>query len=417
MTKVARIVRPGDSFGHSPVRRVLLNDRHSSERDKLRGALRYATECGWNVRVTADDSDARVRPLWEGGWPEGVLQLSTYAGDWRFGGPAVVVDWNCSPRPQLPRAVFLACETVAGHQTLARLLVARGFRRFVWSAFPGGSDPKGTNWPSVRRRLLAEALRAHGMTLETAPTFDAFAPSSHDLRILRLFLRSLGPDTLVLAANDGWGSIVMRHAVEWRLAPTKRFSLLGFDNDRDVCESIAPALSSVDLCFEEAGRTGARLLGAMMDCAPGAPAPGQIVAGPEPVFVERGSTRRTGTPDPSLRVADALAYLRRHALEPITVESFARYLGLTRQRAGALFRTETEKSIARHLADERVRLMQKALRETDLSLADICRRTPFSEESYARTFFRRQTGMSMGEWRSVAASRPPRSTSDTGPAH
>lgn len=398
---------------------VLLRMAYSSARDKLRGVQRYASEHGWEARVASADQYDHVIPLIESGWPEGVLLLSSYNGGWCFRGPSVIVNFGEIPRQQLPNAAMLSCETYASHRAIVNKLVVRGYRRFVWSVFPEGPDASPKDWPAVRRRLLEKALKSHHIALETAPTVDSLAPDPKDMESLRAFLGTLTPDTVVVAANDGWAGVVMQLSIEWGFAIPRDFSLVGIDNDHDACESLEPALTSVDPRFEEAGRRGAQLLDRILDRTSGAPKPGDVVAGPAAVLAERDTLRPVG-PNPALahdsnRVTEAIAFVRAHAKESITVETVADRMGLTRQRAGAVFRAETGHSIAEAIAAERVRLMQEAMLKTKQSMADICRGMPFSEESYARTFFRRQTGLSMGEWRKRARAARSSSSPNTVP--
>lgn len=375
---------------------LVSNLSHASERSKILGARAWAlAHADWEIEEVSFNDPERLAPLLRHWHPDGILYFSYVPRDGLvFQGPAVVVHWRTEPRDWLPNASFVACETDRTAQTVVSELLTHGFRRFVYSEV---TDEHGL-WSAWRRRNLARALRAAGFRLERAPT--ATAPNRLEQGRARLaaYLTDLSPDTVVLASNDTWGASLLELCARHGLVVPAHFSVVGFDNTVQRCESVRPFLASFDLRFDEAGALGARLLDERMAGLPQAQNPGAVAYPPPPVLVERASVRHTiCSMEP--RVARALDFLHRHAADPIGVEDIAAVLGVSRRQAGTLFRRQLGQSVLEILTGARIALVQQRLRDTDDSIHAVCATLPFLNEIYLKSLFRTRCGLSMRDYR------------------
>lgn len=95
-----------------------------------------------------------------------------------------------------------------------------------------------------------------------------------------------------------------------------------------------------------------------------------------------------------------------------TIQDVARELGVCAQTLRKDFVRSEKISLRKYIAGQRVGAMQDLLRRTDLPCMDICRELGCREDVGER-FFKRQTGMTMLQFRNVArgAERPQGSAS------
>lgn len=102
----------------------------------------------------------------------------------------------------------------------------------------------------------------------------------------------------------------------------------------------------------------------------------------------------------SPRVSRAIELILDHATDAdFNVETLAKRLGCTREYLARLFRKATGIAPSDYLLQQRVRLVSRALRETDEKLDLIARRCGFSGANYLCRAFKKQAGVTPDRFR------------------
>jgi len=106
--------------------------------------------------------------------------------------------------------------------------------------------------------------------------------------------------------------------------------------------------------------------------------------------------------EPKEFVAAAIAFLKRHLAEPVSMEELVRHVGFSRARMFDLFKAQTGLTPNDYLQRLRVEKAQEQLRHTDRSVTEIALATGFSSGQYFSTVFARYTGVSPTDFRNGA---------------
>jgi|GEM_PF-6580449 len=166
-------------------------------------------------------------------------------------------------------------------------------------------------------------------------------------------------------------------------------------SDDNVCLFASPPISS----FRGVGPiVGELALKILIEHLNGAPLPRGGVSLTAPSIVERDSTGVPAGIDPSLR--DAVRFIRRHALEGITVDDVL-------EAAPGVSRSQLYRSFEQHFGNtpaqeiQRLRLIEakSQLRFTHKSLGEIADFCSFKTLAHFSTVFARDTGLSPSRWR------------------
>lgn len=116
--------------------------------------------------------------------------------------------------------------------------------------------------------------------------------------------------------------------------------------------------------------------------------------------LERWAWRRRHPEAPRERwLAEAAAVVARGGARPMTVEALARALGTTRSHYTRGFRRATGLTPAAWLRSERLRLAARLLVAPSEPLKAVAERTGFADAGHLGKAFRRQFGMTPGEYR------------------
>jgi transcriptional regulator GlxA family with amidase domain len=100
-----------------------------------------------------------------------------------------------------------------------------------------------------------------------------------------------------------------------------------------------------------------------------------------------------------LRVARALAALRREPARPFRVRELAKLAGASRSNFARLFQAATGRSPIRYLAERRLELAARLLRTTSEPLARIARETGYASEFSLSRAFKRHFGVAPARYR------------------
>jgi len=102
----------------------------------------------------------------------------------------------------------------------------------------------------------------------------------------------------------------------------------------------------------------------------------------------RGDAAPAASPAPQPRADDIRGFIRHHHGWPITLADLARHLGLSSDRARHAVRESCGAGFAKLLAEERLATAAQLLRHTDLSVAEVARRSGFGSIAHFHARFR-----------------------------
>ncbi|WP_428937557.1 substrate-binding domain-containing protein [Fontivita pretiosa] len=347
-------------------------------------------------------------------------------------GKPVVELFESRPESPFPR---ILPDDVATGQMAAQHFLERGFRhfaffggkRFLWSrerekgfrqeierAFRQRAElhTRANPQPNDRngRRITSPAtiteftFASHGDSDDLAPAAP-LQGRRHRRRASAMsnWLLSLPKPLALFAANDLWGFELVQAARDAGLHVPDDVAVLGVDNEELLCEMAHPPLSSIRIAAEQIGRAAVMLLDRMLleglTNLPASSLPPRI---PPIEVVTRQSTDVLAVEDPN--VAEAIRYIRAHAVEGLSVKQMLDALPVNRRTLERRFISVLGHSPLDEI--RRVRLERaKALLQTDLPIYEVAARSGFATAEYLATSFLQATGMTPTAYRRQFAPR------------
>jgi LacI family transcriptional regulator len=270
-------------------------------------------------------------------------------------------------------------------------LVERGFKNL---AYCGNSR---YNWSKWREDAFAECVRASGREVRT---FDVNEDSSdepdwsHQLKRLAQWIRHLPRPVGIMACFDLVGRQVLEACRQAEIPVPDEVAVVGVDNDELICELAYPPMSSVAPDTHRTGYMAARILDDLMSGKKNVSRDNRI----EPIgVIVRESSDVLAIEDGD--VTAAVRFIREHACSGIDVGDVMQHVSLSRRVLEARFK----KLIGRtpHEEIDRVQLnrVKELLRETDLPLTEIARRSGYEHVEYLSVVFKKKFGVPPSEFR------------------
>jgi len=99
------------------------------------------------------------------------------------------------------------------------------------------------------------------------------------------------------------------------------------------------------------------------------------------------------------RIQSMLAYIHQHYAEKITLDQVAQAALISKRECLRCFQSCIQKTPIEYLLDYRVRVAEKLLRTTSLSVTQIALQTGFSNSAYFTKMFREHSGLSPSQYR------------------
>lgn len=269
----------------------------------------------------------------------------------------------------------------------------RGYTSFAYIG-----EPFGFHWSVERRDGFVDALRKSGFPCAVyGGSFSARQKrqwSAERPRLVR-FLQSLPRPTAALAAMDARAVLALDACAEAGIRVPEDLAVLGVDDDPILCESTFPTLSSVRTGRFRMGQKAAQTLAALLRGETSVP---RETAFPPLDVVTRETTGYDAMSDPA--IARAIAYVRsRPDSERVRVGDIVRSIGCSRRYLELRFRTRIGASVRAVALREKLGRVQALLERTDMQIGEIASACGFMRDSYLSVVFRRETGVSMTEWR------------------
>jgi LacI family transcriptional regulator len=264
-------------------------------------------------------------------------------------------------------------------------LLARGYRRL---AFVGDSR---FNWSRWRQAAFVELAAEVGCQVELSPGLQGRGrqnDAAFRQRRLGEWLRALPRPIGLFCCYDILAHQVLDACRNVGLAVPEEVAVVGVDDDELLCNLCSPPLTSIIPDARRAGFEAAALLAELMA---GSPRHRERILVPPRGIAARQSTAALAVDDPA--VAAAWRLIRERACDGLQVADLVRAVGLSRRVLDRRFEASTGRTPHAEIARVRIERMRQLLLETDLTFAEIARRTGFEHVEYATVFFRRETGL------------------------
>ena len=100
-------------------------------------------------------------------------------------------------------------------------------------------------------------------------------------------------------------------------------------------------------------------------------------------------------------IRNAKAYIRKNYAQPITLEEVSAAIGFSVNYFSTLFKKETGSGFAKYLTRVRMDEARALLRDTNQSVADICKCVGYSDLKHFTRTFKAETGLTPGEYRKL----------------
>jgi two-component system response regulator YesN len=97
----------------------------------------------------------------------------------------------------------------------------------------------------------------------------------------------------------------------------------------------------------------------------------------------------------------AKEYIQKNFMNPIGLEEISAMLGFNLSYFSAFFKKETGKNFLEYLTEVRISNAKELLRETNLSVAEICNRVWYLDQKHFIATFKKYTGIKPGEFRKL----------------
>lgn len=375
-------------------------------REILRGAGRYVLSHGpWSLYVDLRELLAAA-PAWlDRRQVDGIISRSTtpeLAERLRISGIPTVDLTDVYRNPQLHRLW-------TDHRAVGRLgaehFLERGFEHCAFCGFSGHV------WSEERRQGFADHLAGKVRSLHAFESpWDQARLSRWETQQEDLadWLRGLPRPVGVLCSNDLRGQQVLDACRGTGMAVPEEVAVLGVDDDQLLCRLCDPPLSSIRPNSFALGYEAAALLDRLMR--------GEAIPLGETWIPPLGISTRQSTDvlaidDP--QIAAAVRLIRRQACEGLTLKHLLDQVPMARSVLERRFRKYLGRSPQAEIRHVQLRKAKELLEETQLSLAEIAARTGFRHAEYFSVVFKRELGLTPGDFRHQA--QPPTSSSPAEP--
>ena len=378
---------------------VLIETSRSYGRGLLRGVRRYLAEHGpWSVFMELRALESPPA-LWLKKWKGDGILTRTGNGVMadavqRVGVPTVELR---SPRLN-PNAPWVGVDNHVMGKIIAEHLMQRGFRHF-------GVCEIGTEIYFEERRVnFIETVQQVGYDCSAyhakgRPERPAQWEKHQD--DLAAWVAELPKPVGVMACTDQLGFFLLDACARAGVAVPEEVAVVGVENEESLCTMAMPTLSSVKFNAERIGYEAAAMLDRLMA---GEETP------TEPVLIEplgvvtRGSSDVVAIDDPE--IAQAVRFIRETACDGIAVTDILKEIAVSRSALERRMRAVLGRSPNAEITRVRVERAKELLISTDQPLTTIARRTGFQTPQYLVQVFRRQVGVTPGQFRRERAERP-----------
>ena len=375
----------------------------SSAPGKLYGVQEIAALNGWHVQtVEGRISKKRIKELRDFWHPIGAIAecgRDPSIVDTSIFEDLPVVFYAHNPKSLPASALSVSHDSAETARAAAKELMTTGFDSFAFIPFE-----RKTYWSEERKKAFMTALKLNGKKCEVFDTGSRHLNQTQRQIELRRFLSSLERPCAVFAANDVTAADVVTAARFENIDIPKELAIIGVDNYEHICEHTTPPLSSIEPDFRLGGRIAATMLLAAIKDAGRFSGEHHRSFGPLKI-VRRATTRLLSLYDK--HVSKALELIRNEACFGLTAGKVAKQFPYSRRLADIRFRQATGHSILEEIHKVQLERAKQILLDSDRQIKSISDFCGFKNPNSLRKFFKRETGMTLSEWKRQSAKSAP----------
>ena len=369
-----------------------------SNQAQLSGAFRAAKALGWQIHVVdfiesnplggKNDSSSsellrnidQLRSFWS---PIGII-VDCGAGltclrENMFKLPTVFLDeYPCN---LWKGAACVYSDDVELGRAAARELLSLNAKTYAYVPFL--SD---RTWSENRGKAFADAVKlnhSHCKVFRKRHRTDIYELS------LDRWLTSLQKPVAIFAANDHVSEMVIGSSIRNGFSVPNDVSVIGVDDDEQICLRLMPTLSSIKPDHEKAGFLSVQLLKALIQNPRHPPAP--ISFGLAAVL-HRGSTRPLRRHDE--RTMQVLRTIHEQVTTGLSAARLVTGLGVSRRTIEMQFREATGKSILQEIQDLRIERAKLMLTQTSAPMDEVANSSGYPSTQAFRKYFTKSIGLS-----------------------
>jgi len=376
---------------------LLVETSNAYARGLLDGIIAYQREHElWSIYVGEQERGARP-PVWMKNWKgDGVIArietdaIATMVR--KIGLPTVDV----SAARKVPHIPWVETNDREIARLAAQHLIDRGFQTL---AFCGEPDFNWSRWREDNFIKFAEQAGCECHVFASRSRKDRDYSWTRERTRLKSWMHKLPKPVGVMACYDFKGQQLLDICRELDIAVPEQVAVVGVDNDARLCKLCTPPLSSVIPDTHRTGYEAAKLLDRMMH--------GETIVDGETLIPPIGIAERQSSDVYAIDDEDivaALRYIRQHACEGITVANLLRVVPLSRRVLEYRFQKLVRRTPHEEIIRIRMERARRLLRETDLSLGEIAKRTGFAQSDYLSVAFKKAMGVSPREYRKESSS-------------
>jgi len=364
---------------YAPMKRILIafNSNLPSLRRMISGALRYAAEktMEWEMFTLNTDSRQFSRQLqvlapFDGIISEDPAPILKLLHKQTKKPICVIAPSSCGESS--PQTCSIDNNAVG--RTAARILLKRDLLGYGYVGALRGSVRD--QWHSKRRQnSFCKAIESAGMTVNYCSTPE---------RITDL-LNTIPKPAGIFTYNDSIAAEVLTCCHKLGLKVPAQISIIGVDDDPDICENATPTLSSVRPDFTAGGYAAARLLDTCLQHR----RPHAATFGVHCV-VERETTlaHRTG----SKEIASAIRYIGKHYSDNLDAGTIARKLGISKNLLFLRFKEITGHTVRSEIEAVRLARAQEMLKLTKMTIKEIAQSCGYASAEHFHRVYRSRFG-------------------------
>lgn len=265
-------------------------------------------------------------------------------------------------------------------------------RKFEHYGFVG--EINDVLWSKDREKAFTDTVSAAGHEVFRYKSLKSSKNWGSDLHRLGKWLEELPKPIALMAANDVRGRQVIAACQEFNIRVPEDVAVIGVDNDTLLCQLSSPPMSSIALDSENGGYQAAAILDGLMS---------GMLSGKQEYLVDplhvvcRRSTERFEIADSM--VADAMRFIWINPMAPLGVRDVAEQLLVSRRVLEVRFKNALGHTVLAEINMARLVRVKQLLRETDLKIREIAEMCGFGTEGYLCRFFRRETGVTLGQYK------------------
>lgn len=378
---------------------ISLNLSRASRRDILSGVFDAINQLGdWNVRIIQSREELTAKAVrgWTDQGIDGAILAETGLPDAdaelvASQIPTVILGAHGTwLRQRRHKITFTRIDDLAIGTFAGRELMKLG--SFASAAYLPSED--NGQWSRLRGRGFESVCQKNGLTSTTYdPIRDGSAVD---------FLKRLAKPTAVFAACDRVILNALGTHPDASCGIPDRTVLLGVDDDKLLCESMRPRLSSIHPDHYGLGVRSARELDILMRERRTDGLPKKVLCAKASLVM-----RETTVPvAPAARLVQrAIDYIRRNACRGIKCNDVAGYLKISRRLLDLRFRQYANRSVADEILETKLESVKQALGSTTDSLTAIAANCGFCNRNHLKNVFKAKTGMSLSAWRTAHDAR------------